>query len=36
MTVTDNEIRERTTAVIDAVGLNASETAFRSALWDAG
>jgi alkylation response protein AidB-like acyl-CoA dehydrogenase len=36
MTITENEIRERTTAVIDAVGLNASETAFRSALWDAG
>ena len=36
MTVTETEIRERTTEVINAVGLNASETAFRSALWDAG
>jgi alkylation response protein AidB-like acyl-CoA dehydrogenase len=36
MAVTENEIRERTKAVIDAVGIDADEVAFRGALWDAG
>ena len=36
MAISDEEIRTRTTAVIDAVGINADETSFRSALWDAG
>ncbi len=36
MAITDDEIRTRTNAVIDAVGINADETSFRSALWDAG
>ena len=36
MTVTEAEIRERTTATIAAVGIDADEVAFRSALWDAG
>jgi alkylation response protein AidB-like acyl-CoA dehydrogenase len=36
MSITENEIRERTTAAIAAVGIHASEVAFRGALWDAG
>ena len=36
MAISDDEIRTRTEAVIDAVGINADETSFRSALWDAG
>ena len=36
MAISDEEIRTRTEAVIDAVGINADETSFRSALWDAG
>ncbi len=36
MAMTDHEIRTRTKAVIDAVGITADETSFRSALWDAG
>ncbi len=36
MDITDNEIRERTRATIAAVGIDADEVAFRSALWDAG
>ena len=36
MPMTDEEIRTRTKSVIDAVGITADETTFRSALWDAG
>ncbi len=36
MAMSDEEIRTRTKAVIDAVGITADETSFRSALWDAG
>ncbi len=36
MAMTDEETRTRTTAVIDAVGVDADETTFRGALWDAG
>ncbi len=36
MSLTENDIRERTTATIAAVGINANEVAFRGALWDAG
>ncbi|MDW3218278.1 MAG: acyl-CoA dehydrogenase family protein [Acidimicrobiales bacterium] len=36
MTLTEQDIRDRTRAVIDDVGIDADETAFRSALWDAG
>lgn len=36
MTLSEQDIRDRTQAVIDAVGVDADETAFRSALWDAG
>jgi len=36
MTITDNDLRARTQAVIDAVGIKAHEVAFRGALWDAG
>ncbi len=36
MAMSDEEIRTRTTAVIEAVGIDADETSFRSALWDAG
>ena len=34
--MTEAEIRARTQAVIDEVGVDATEIAFRSALWDAG
>lgn len=34
--ITEEEVRNRTQAVIDEVGVDASEVAFRSALWDAG
>jgi alkylation response protein AidB-like acyl-CoA dehydrogenase len=36
MMLTDEDIRSRTQAVIDDVGVEAEEVAFRSALWDAG
>ncbi len=36
MPMTDEEIHTRAKAVIDAVGITADETSFRSALWDAG
>ena len=36
MTPSEQDIRERTQAVIDLVGVDADEVAFRSALWDAG
>ena len=36
MTLTDQDIRERTQAVIDDVGVDADEVSFRGALWDAG
>ena len=36
MVITDQEIRERTTATVEAVGIDADEVAFRGALWDAG
>lgn len=36
MTLTEQDIRDRTQAVIDDVGIDGDETAFRSALWDAG
>lgn len=36
MTLTEQDIRDRTRDVIDDVGIDADETAFRSALWDAG
>jgi alkylation response protein AidB-like acyl-CoA dehydrogenase len=36
MAMSDEEIRTRTKAVIEAVGIDADETSFRSALWDAG
>jgi len=36
MTLTEDDIRVRTQAVIDEVGVDAEEVAFRSALWDAG
>ncbi len=36
MAMSDDEIRTRTKAVIEAVGIDADETSFRSALWDAG
>ena len=35
-TITEEDVRERTQAVIDQVGVDASEVDFRSALWDAG
>jgi alkylation response protein AidB-like acyl-CoA dehydrogenase len=35
-TITDAALRERTRAVIDAVGIDADEVTFRGALWDAG
>jgi alkylation response protein AidB-like acyl-CoA dehydrogenase len=36
MSLTEQEVRDRTQAVIDDVGVEADETAFRGALWDAG
>ena len=36
MTLSEQDIRERTHAVIDEVGVDADEVAFRGALWDAG
>ena len=36
MAMSDGEIRTRTKAVIDSVGIDAVETSLRSALWDAG
>ncbi len=36
MPMTESEIRQRTTAAIDSVGIDADETTFRGALWDAG
>ena len=36
MDITEDDIRARTRAVIDAVGIDADEVAFRGALWDAG
>ena len=36
MTLTEQDIRDRTQAVIDEVGVEADETSFRGALWDAG
>ncbi|MEM7140934.1 MAG: acyl-CoA dehydrogenase family protein [Actinomycetota bacterium] len=36
MSLTEQDIRDRTQAVIDEVGTDADEVAFRSALWDAG
>jgi alkylation response protein AidB-like acyl-CoA dehydrogenase len=36
MPITEDDIRERTKAVIAAVGIDAGEVAFRGALWDAG
>lgn len=36
MAITEDDIRERTKAAIASVGLDASEVAFRGALWDAG
>ncbi len=36
MALSDDAIRTRTLAVIDAVGITADETSFRAALWDAG
>ena len=36
MGITENDIRQRTNAVIAETGIDAEETAFRGALWDAG
>jgi len=36
MTLTAEDVRERTQAMISEVGVDADEVAFRSALWDAG
>ncbi|MDG2027611.1 MAG: acyl-CoA dehydrogenase family protein [Acidimicrobiales bacterium] len=36
MTLTEQDIRDRTQAVLDEVGTEAEEVPFRSALWDAG
>ncbi len=36
VSITEEDVRERTQAVIDAVGVDAGEVEFRSALWDAG
>lgn len=36
MSLTDQDVRDRTQAVLDDVGVDAEEVAFRSALWDAG
>jgi alkylation response protein AidB-like acyl-CoA dehydrogenase len=36
MALTEADVRDRTQAVIDDVGADALEVAFRSALWDAG
>ncbi|MEM7288488.1 MAG: acyl-CoA dehydrogenase family protein [Actinomycetota bacterium] len=35
-TITEEQVRERTQAVLDEVGVDAGEVEFRSALWDAG
>ena len=34
--MTEEDLRQRTLDTIDAVGIDADEVAFRSALWDAG
>ncbi len=36
MSITESDIRDRTTAAIAAVGIDADEVTFRGALWDAG
>ncbi|MEZ5244180.1 MAG: acyl-CoA dehydrogenase family protein [Acidimicrobiales bacterium] len=36
MTLSEQDIRDRTQAVIDDVGVDADEVTFRGALWDAG
>ena len=36
MPITDDDIRSRTTDVIEKVGVDADEVGFRGALWDAG
>ena len=36
MTITEDEVRTRTKAVVEAVGMDADEVTFRGALWDAG
>ncbi len=36
MTITTDELRDRTTTAIETVGVDASEVDFRGALWDAG
>jgi len=36
MSITETELRDKTKAVIEQVGVDASEVDFRAALWDAG